>query len=166
MILLGDFGGGCVGNVVAYNYCNNETGAYFAPMAVSGNHGPHNMFNLWEGNHAQNYASDGYYGSDSHNTLARNYFSGKYDRPAYEEECAIVLGHWATTYNLLGNILGTGGGYSTIYEASGGAAQNGQIYRLAFPLQARGPYLQACAGRGHQGAHTRCPLPFHAFYGL
>ena len=133
MIILGDFGGGCVGNVIAYNYARNETGATSAPMAVSGNHGPHNMFNLWEGNYAQNYASDGYFGSDSHNTLARNYFSGQYDRAIYDDECAIVLAHWATTYNIVGNVLGTGGGYSTIYKASGTSYQNGVIFRLGYP---------------------------------
>jgi hypothetical protein len=144
MIMLGDWGGACVGNVIAYNYCTNETGVTFAPGAVGGNHGAHNMFNLWEGNYAQNYESDGYYGSDSYCTLARNYFSGQYNRATYQEECAIVLGHWATNYNILGNILGTGSGYSTIYEASGGSAQNGVIYRLAYPTA----YNRSAGGSG------------------
>jgi hypothetical protein len=142
MIILGDWAGGCVGNVIAYNFCHNETGATSGPMAISGNHGPHNMFNLWEGNFAQNYASDGYYGSDSHNTLARNYFSGQYDRASYDDECAIALAHWASTYNIVGNILGTPS-YSMIYEASGVSYQNGAIYRLGFPNEGNRSYADS-----------------------
>ncbi len=138
MIILGDFGGGVSANVVAYNYLEDQQAISDAPenvasYALSDNHGPHNMFNLFEGNVAQNFASDGYYGSASHTTLFRNRFTGAYDRKRFIEEYAINLAHWATNYNMIGNVLGTGEGYSTIYQASGSAYLKGVIYKLNYP---------------------------------
>ena len=51
MIILGDWKGGCSGNVIAYNYCSDiDTGSEIAGGDISVNHGPHNMMNLFEGN--------------------------------------------------------------------------------------------------------------------
>lgn len=133
MIILGDWGGGCCCNVIAYNYLKNLiSGSSVAGFAMASNHGAHNMFNLFEGNHAQNFASDGYYGSSSHNTLFRNRFTGVYDRAIYDDENAINLCHWAHYYNVVGNVLGTAG-YSSIYAASGSGYQDGVVYRLGYP---------------------------------
>ena len=76
MIILGDWKGGCSGNVVGYNYCANlDTGSEIAGGDISVNHGPHNMMNLFEGNVGIMFQSDGYFGSASHNTVFRNWFS-------------------------------------------------------------------------------------------
>ena len=134
MVMLGDWGGGDVGNVVAYNYLKDENaGTSIAGASIGDNHGPHNMFNLFEGNVGQNFASDGYYGSASDETLFRNYFNGQYDRALYMDENAINLEHWSTSYNIIGDILGTSGGYSSILYASGNSYQNGVIYRFGYP---------------------------------
>ena len=74
-VILGDWGGGCNGNVIAYNYFVAPDGTGSSPLLVSIgiNHGPHNLMNLIEGNVAQSTKSDGYYGSASHDTFLRNY---------------------------------------------------------------------------------------------
>ena len=73
MIILGDWKGGCTGNVVGYNYrADLDTGSDIAGGDISVNHGPHNMMNLFEGNVGVMFQSDGYFGSSSHNTVFRN----------------------------------------------------------------------------------------------
>ena len=63
---------GSVGNAWVYNASvNNGTG-----NDLLLNHGAHNMFNLYEGNVAHSWKSDGYFGSASHNVMFRNWFSG------------------------------------------------------------------------------------------
>ena len=64
MIVLGGLEGSCSGNVIAYNYCEDaQSGSSIAGSAISDNHGAHNMMNLIEGNIAQMFESDGYWGS-------------------------------------------------------------------------------------------------------
>jgi hypothetical protein len=61
-----------VGNVFAYNYMSGS--------GSNTNHGAHNDYNLYEGNNAVEFKSDGYYGSESNATFFRNYsayFVGK-----------------------------------------------------------------------------------------
>ena len=78
-IILGDYGGGCDGNVIGYNYVHNaNTVSSPVEYSISVNHGPHNVMNLVEGNVGQGVNSDGYFGSASHNTFFRNYLSGDY----------------------------------------------------------------------------------------
>ena len=77
-IILGDWGGGCAGNVIGYNYIVDcESGTSQSAYALCDNHGPHNMFNLFEGNIAQSFATDGYYGGSSHTTIFRTVISAE-----------------------------------------------------------------------------------------
>jgi hypothetical protein len=83
---------GASGNVLGYNFSG---GAYHTnPMAnniptsqiqdMSGNHGAHPMFNLWEGNIADKFHEDSYWGSSSHNIYFRNFGTGEtYVFPPY-----------------------------------------------------------------------------------
>ena len=132
-IILGDWGGGCAVNVVGYNYISDIiSGSSVAGWAISDNHGPHNMFNLIEGNVAQNICSDGYYGSSSHGTIFRNNFSGYYTN--YEWPSAIHLGHWSDYYNIVGNVLGQSGFTATYQETNNGyASSESVLYRLGYP---------------------------------
>ena len=92
-IVLGDGGGHCIGNVVAYNYV---TSVLPGSWDVTFNHGPHNMLNLCEGNVFQNsFKDDGYFGSSSHNTLFRNVLPDQ-----------VVINHFSNYYNVVGNVLG------------------------------------------------------------
>ncbi len=140
MIILGDFGGGVSMNVVAYNYLEDQEGwSDVVPYALSDNHGAHNMFNLFEGNVAQNFSSDGYYGGASHETIFRNRFTSVYGQAPnrnydYLWQYAIHLGHWAVNYNVVGNVLGSPG-YASVYQPSSLNYPGGTkaIYRLGFP---------------------------------
>ena len=114
MILNGDGNGGCCGNVVAYNYCTNlETGATVTLGAIGDNHGPQQAMNLYEGNVAQAFHSDGYYGSAQQGTLFRNWWTGQWGQvplmPGEYYTCPIVLdlAHWSYGYNIVGNVLGS-----------------------------------------------------------
>jgi hypothetical protein len=145
MIVFGEFGGGCVGNVAGYNYAYGQTAfAQFAsgPYTLTSNHGPHNMFNLWEGNYAETIESDGYYGSESYCTILRNRLTGVFDPSmGYLDQAALVFSHWSTYFNVVGNVLGTSG-QTTVYEASGGEFQNPHVYRIGYPN---------CGNRGYTG---------------
>ncbi len=134
MIILGDWGGGCSCNVIGYNYCLDErSGVGTAGFAILDNHGPHNMFNLYEGNMAQNIvASDGYYGSSSHGTIFRNFASGQFDRSLYLGEACIIVSKWSPYYSVVGNVFGVSS-YGSVYEASGLSYQDGVIYKLGYP---------------------------------
>lgn len=136
MVMFGDWQGGCVGNVVAYNYQYGMNQLYdqysTGPVSMCDAHGPVEMFNLWEGNYMEIISSDGYFGSSCFGTIYRNRISGVTLEVNYYDQCAIVMNHWSDYYSIVGNILGTPGS-SSVYEASGASNQNPQIYRLGYP---------------------------------
>lgn len=139
MIILGDENGGCSCNVVGYNYLINEVGPGTNPStpagyAISDNHGPQDIYNLIEGNVAQNYASDGYFGSSSQGTLFRNYFSGYFDPGTYIWPFCITLDKWSDDYNVVGNVLGTPG-WSDWYQPTNASysGYSNVIYRIGYP---------------------------------
>ena len=61
---------GSSGNVFAYNLVLG------ASHSMDGNHGPHNEYNLYEGNCAAQFESDGYYGGSSRDMVFRNFLTG------------------------------------------------------------------------------------------
>lgn len=131
-IILGDYKGGCWGNVVAYNSVNGiDSGSSVAGAAISVNHGPHNSFNLFEGNVAQMFQSDGYYGSASHNTLFRNFFTGAYPNN-FDWPRAVDLCRWSYYFNLIGNVLGTNDRAFT-YTSEMSGFSGPLIFRLGYP---------------------------------
>ena len=89
---------GSSGNVFSYNFCEDS-----APgVAIDSNHGPHNAFNLYEGNIAPNLQSDGYFGSTSTDTVFRNWLHGLLGgRMAW----TISLNRFTRAYSVVGNIL-------------------------------------------------------------
>jgi hypothetical protein len=137
MIVLGDSKGGCSGNVVGYNYCYNiDTGTSLGGAEISVNHGPHNMMNLFEGNIASGFISDGYYGSSSHNTVFRNWFNANH--PTITQHLiAVNLDRWSDYFNIVGNVLGYSGFPASpngLYETKLPYPYSTRlIYRLGFP---------------------------------
>lgn len=145
-IVLGDGGGGLSCNVVAYNFCKNAvTATTIAGSDISLNHGPHNSFNLVEGNILGNgIESDGYYGSSSHNTINRNWAAAKPYTAGIPTEYTTIsniigvkLNRISNYYNVVGNVLGDSsfptnstGAYDTEVNAY---PQSQLIYRLGFP---------------------------------
>ena len=97
------------GNVFAYNFCD-DTGIQgdILGCTINANHGPHSNFNLYEGNYAPKFQSDGYHGSASHDTLYRNWFHGSSTHTNNFWIC-INLNRFARDYNLVGNVLGRKG---------------------------------------------------------
>jgi hypothetical protein len=135
-IILGDSRGGCTGNVIAYNfsYYANTGSPDMAGMDISVSHGPHNLMNLVEGNIAGGMGSDGYFGSTSHITVARNWFTATHPT-ANENLIAVNVGRWNNFFNLVGNILGTTDFSSNgLYQPETPFSYlDDVIYKLGFP---------------------------------
>ena len=135
-IIFGDSKGGCVGNVIAYNFSYNaNTGAStMAGMDISVSHGPHNMMNLVEGNIAGGMGSDGYFGSTSHILLARNWFTATHPTGT-DNLIAVNVGRWNNYFSLVGNVLGTSSfSASGLFQPVTSFSYASQvIYKLGFP---------------------------------
>ena len=123
--LILETGGG--GDVIAYNFMTNQ----FDSGAINGMyndieyHGSHPIMILYEGNVANSFNQDGVWGTGSHGTLLRNFFSGQdWDCPPYTgrgpeqtnsynkqyqaNRCINLAGIGVSKYfNLVGNVLGT-----------------------------------------------------------
>ena len=92
---------GSSGNVFAYNFLlDSRPGA-----GLDTNHGPHNNFNLYEGNIAPNIQADGYYGTVSEDTVFRNWLTGQQIDGSHG--FALILNRMARRYAVVGNLLGT-----------------------------------------------------------
>ncbi|HSI59919.1 MAG TPA: glycosyl hydrolase family 28-related protein [Ideonella sp.] len=116
---------GAAGNVIAYNYIDNnfDSGGYNTLFGGLNVHGAHPMFNLWEGNMAPKLDADYFWGSSSHNTAFRNWFKGAamiYGPMTGRGAEQIASGYWASQalaavdisqtaqyYSLVGNIIGS-----------------------------------------------------------
>jgi hypothetical protein len=132
-IIFGDGQGGCVGNVVAYNYtCIDDrpsSGAVFRPT-ISDNHGAGgNMLNLYEGNVARGFIVDGYFGSAAYGTLLRNFI---HNTSSNLGPVCVNLDHYSVYYNIIGNVLGSPTAQPSAYETEAPGHQS-VIYRLGFP---------------------------------
>jgi hypothetical protein len=129
--------------VIGYNfvYGANTREPSFAGADISVSHGGHNTFNLVEGNIAGGFLSDGYWGSTSHSTVLRNWFTATHPT-ATDNLIAVNLGRWNNYFSLVGNVLG-----STSFSPSGlyapetgfGYEQN-VIYKLGFPNMGNNSY--------------------------
>ena len=116
---------GAAGNVIAYNYIDNNfdsagSNTLFGGLNV---HGAHPMFNLWEGNMAPKLDADYFWGSSSHNTAFRNWFKGTamiYGPLTGRGAEQATTGYWASQalaavdlsqttrfYSLVGNVIGS-----------------------------------------------------------
>jgi hypothetical protein len=116
---------GAAGNVIAYNYSANDfdESAYNVVMGDLSMHGSHPMFNLYEGNIATSFHPDGIWGSNSHNTVFRNWLVGttKISKPlsgrgaertdstwwACQANRACNVDFAGRYYNILGNAVGS-----------------------------------------------------------
>lgn len=65
---------GTCGSVFSYNFLINTNGS----LGIDSNHGPHNWFNLYEGNVTISEISDGYSGGESEKTSLREWINGIY----------------------------------------------------------------------------------------
>jgi hypothetical protein len=144
-IILGDSKGGCSGNVIAYNfsYAVNTGDPSMAGMDISVSHGPHNMLNLVEGNIAGGMGSDGYFGSTSHITVARNWFTATHPTGT-DNLIAVNVGRWNDYFNLVGNVLGTSAfSNAGLFQPEASFSYASQvIYKLGFPNMGNNGFSQ------------------------
>ncbi|HRP05385.1 MAG TPA: glycosyl hydrolase family 28-related protein, partial [Opitutaceae bacterium] len=91
------------GNVFAYNFLECPVGG-----ALNTNHGPHNSFNLYEGNVTRSIQSDGYFGGASEDTFFRNWIHGtNFGRTLRTSK--VSLNRFTRNYSFIGNIIGDPG---------------------------------------------------------
>jgi hypothetical protein len=124
------------GFYIGYNYgystMSQLTGAPVTYMFLD-NHAPHDMMNLWEGNVGELFGSDGYYGSASHATVARNHFTGYNPRFGTRDD-PVRLNRLSYHYNLVGNVLGSTNATLKTYEVPlSGCLAGPAVYRIGFP---------------------------------
>lgn len=129
---------GSDGCFVGYNFCGaSHSGTTIIGNDFDSNHGAHNVMNLWEGNAGCMFQSDGFYGSCSHITVFRNYFSGTHLEGLTMHQICIDLTHWQNYFNIIGNVLGSpgwsaaGGLFTT--EANNYSYFTPVIYRFGYP---------------------------------
>lgn len=129
------------GNVIDYNFGYDAlSGSTIIGNDDDANHGAHNVMNLWEGNVGGMFQSDGYYGSASHITVFRSYYSGAHPTLTYHRIC-IDLTHWSDYFNIVGNVLGASnwtGAYTVMQNNYSYLATT--IYRLGYPNMGNNSY--------------------------
>jgi len=110
-----EINGGSCGNVFAYNFVHNSS-VFGAPAAaIDTNHGPHNSYNLYEGNITPNFQCDGYFGGASDETLFRNWITGACSTTVDIRSNCVALNRFTRNYSIVGNILGTEGLTAFLY---------------------------------------------------
>jgi hypothetical protein len=139
-----------VGSVIAYNYSRNMRYPGWPDYQMAdfnGNHGPHGMMYLMEGNVGSGgIQQDGYHGSVSHITYFRNYFSGRHVQANRTGNIKLMdLCRFSYYHNVVGNVLGSPDWPRTTtgrYEMTGTPdyTQQAVIYRLGYPNMGNNGY--------------------------
>jgi hypothetical protein len=93
------------GSVFAYNFGERIESNGVLSGFINANHGPHNVFNLFEGNYGARFQSDGYFGSASDNILFRNWFHGT-SPVTTTNRWAITLNRLSSNFSVIGNLIG------------------------------------------------------------
>lgn len=103
---------GSCGNVFAYNFCHNTNGS----LGMDSNHGPHNRYNLYEGNISISHISDAYFGSESDGTIFRGWDHGIDQSPDHAIGYTFALKRFTRNYSIVGCVSGAGLPYTMSYE--------------------------------------------------
>jgi len=158
-VMIGDWGGGCNGNVISYNYfIAQPTNSGGLETSISANHGPHSLMNLAEGNIGQAIKSDGYYGSTSHLTSFRNYWSGNY-HSGYDWRLCVQLAKWSYYCNFVGNVLGTSGiGQHYTSTNSSYSQLTNLIWQIGFPATGHSSYYLTYNGTADNPGNTNLQM--------
>jgi len=132
---------GSTGNVFAYNFCD-DTGIQGGLLGctINSNHCAHCSYNLYEGNLAPKFQSDGYHGSASHDTAFRNWFHGTSTKTGEYWVC-VNLNRFTRCYSLVGNVLGSKGAAWLYDNAENGFGYNQHfIYVFGMPNMGNGGF--------------------------
>ena len=98
----------------SYNLLEDSSVSGVLGAAIDSNHGPHNSFNLYEGNIAPNLQADGYFGSVSEDVVFRNWFHGT--APGGITGFTLSLNRFTRRYTLAGNLFGRTGITNATYS--------------------------------------------------
>ena len=132
---------GSSGNVFAYNFCDDGgiQGGLLG-CTINSNHCAHCSFNLYEGNMAPKFQSDGYHGSASHDTAFRNWFHGTSTKTDQYWVC-VNLNRLTRCYSIVGNVLGRKGD-AWLYDNAENGFGYGQhfIYVFGMPNMGNGGF--------------------------
>ena len=128
------------GNVFGYNYALDPyMGDYPNSLPETQSHGAHAYMNLFEGNVYPNMEFDFAHGSDSHNTVFRNYVNLTSTNPSTSQPMTSAIFAFADAYysnyeNVVGNVLGEYGSPCTAgtYEIDADGGQSPSIYKLGY----------------------------------
>ena len=128
------------GNVWGYNYIIDPyMGEYHNSLPENDTHGAHPYMDLFEGNITPNIEFDHAHGSNSHNTIYRNYVNMISTNPDTGSPMtgglwAIALSYFTNYSNVLGNVIGPYGSSCTAssYEINADATQSASIYKLGY----------------------------------
>jgi hypothetical protein len=123
---------GSTANVFAYNFIEGPDVGGMMGCAIDTNHGAHNAFNLYEGNVAQMLQSDGYFGSDSDETIYRNWFHAT-NKTTDQNGKALYINRFSRRFNVVGNILGSTA-HPFVYDNEKGSADYGKRYAYTLGL--------------------------------
>jgi hypothetical protein len=118
-------------NYIGYNYVYGSRdyfGTFGVFQTLDDGHAPFNQFNLYEGNIAEMFSADNYFGGAANGTALRNYFNG-WNRMGNVYGNPIQLSAYAYNYNLVGNVLGSTQSGPNAFTGCGDTA----IYRLGYP---------------------------------
>jgi hypothetical protein len=139
-----------VGSVIAYNFSRAMRYPGWPDYQMedfNGNHGPHGMMCLFEGNVASGgVQQDGYHGSVSHITYFRNAFSGVHAEANRTGNVKLIdLCRFSYYHNAVGNVLGSPAwprATTGRYEMTGQPDYTAQavIYRLGYPNMGNNGY--------------------------
>jgi hypothetical protein len=119
------------GLYIAYNYSpgSNGGGANSVTWNLDDNHAPFPVMNLYEGNIADMWGADGYFGGVGYATALRNHFTG-YNPNFSAKGPAIALKRLTYNYNIVGNVLGSSSQSPVGYGTGCG---NATIFELGYP---------------------------------
>lgn len=137
---------GTSGNVFSYNFTEDSSVNGAVGSGLNTNHGPHNHFNLYEGNIVPNFQADGFFGSASDDIILRNWAHGTVPGVAVARE-PILLQRFTRNYSVLGNLLGkrnTSGAPIPYFQING--------------PQASGPYSFGLPNIGNNGFNGEASL--------
>lgn len=128
------------GNVFAYNFCHDSDINGVIGVSICTNHGAHSSYNLYEGNVAPKFQSDGYHGSASHDTAFRNWFHGTSERTNQFGIC-VYLNRFTRCYSIAGNVLGRKG-VTWLYDnaENGFGYKEHYIYAFGLPNMGNGGF--------------------------
>lgn len=122
------------GLYIGYNFSYgsvDQFGVGGVTWTLDDGHGPFNSYNLYEGNIAEMFGMDGYFGGASYAVVARNYITG-WNRNYNVAGDAIQVRRLGYYYSLVGNVLSSSEANPTGY-GNGCAGGNPAIYNLGYP---------------------------------